>query len=219
MESNEHEETTNNGSIQQRKLPRAEPTNDDDDDVEKGVPKHEKGEEDGCCLSLVKCLLCPCYCNVRHCSRCLARHRTVYCLIALASLVMAYGYIVLINDFILHSYQAREARGLPVPGAYGIHGPPHVIEKTQWFYAYLFFTFFSAYADRGYVRTEITIAFAFRKHLSSSWTIFSLLYDINHAQVTVLGVRMHLDPVNGFFQIKEKRIPPANTDSDPSGSH
>jgi hypothetical protein len=91
--------------------------------------------EEGYIRTIFRCFLSPCYCNIRYCIRCITQRRTVYCLILSAVILMAYGYVVLINDVIAHSYEAREARGLSGRRGAGIHGSPHVIEQTQRFYS------------------------------------------------------------------------------------
>jgi hypothetical protein len=101
--------------------------------------EEDKREEQGCaseCLAFLwECILFPWYCNLKRCMRRLPRLRKMYCMVVLAGFGLAYGYIVLINDLLAHSYEVREARGLYGVGDRGIHGTPHVIEQTQRFYS------------------------------------------------------------------------------------
>jgi hypothetical protein len=120
-----------------RRLPRA-------DSEEKGLKRdeeelleefHKLQKKDKWWIMLFKCFFFPCYCNSKYCFRCFSNMKTMQSIVLLAILVMVYGYVVLINDVIAHSYEAREARGLPGRAGHGIHGTPHVIEQTQRFYS------------------------------------------------------------------------------------
>lgn len=79
------------------------------------------------CIRWVFRVCCPSW--VLRDVRWTSMHQLLYCIILISILSLAYGYIILINDVIAHSYEVREARGI---GAH--HGSPFIIKETQNFY-------------------------------------------------------------------------------------
>ncbi len=85
--------------------------------------EHEETEKSDCFVWLIctlwKCITLQWLCPTTGAYTWL---RLMCCVVVVAGFVLAYGYIVMINDLIAHSYETPT------------HGTPHVVHETQVFY-------------------------------------------------------------------------------------